>query len=595
MSELERVLAQPPKYTAPSLIFLLSILSSHLKTEQKTQLLLPKPADSETTQLDHPETESPTEGHEGKLSAPENKSAPEYVPIPDNGDKLIMVLNFLLREVVPLPSKEAQKQLLTYYFRAILSESLFSPFTSLAYTITTDGDGDIKLHDDIYQIRPDVSAVCRSAIHHARTEAERQRYTLESQQFQELITTLHVLLTSGYPPQAILEKIANSDQAAHNHDEKILFNSFGWIQAEELITVDVAQKLNLPSIKTSCYAGKKVAYIMPQSEIHAGDMSVVVIAQPVYIPSIQRFVLLHDQSFFATSWSSHIATLLKLGVAVDPEIIKISKKKHLVAEEKRKMESYIMSQVVTLEDQQATPAKVTLSKLLNKQSPLISAKEWWKKIRIKQMDASLDKYADLVLAVLEEERLGDTVKPKTVQSLTLFIKRIVLAGILTESQINNNQVAELVTLYKQHGHKTEQEFARTAALGFNFGAAVRTIDTSLLECVSIGTIQGFGLNRVLAQLNNDPLSVSRDTLANVIGAERAMKWREHQTCIQCGTNNTWVGECGLCLKCETAPQLNNQPKSDLPKPRNRPTYATKNNVPRVEQTISVSNLIAGWL
>lgn len=591
MSELEQKITHPLQ-DLPSMLMLFSVIGQAETAQQQTPSS-PDGGGNKTSQEKNQEIET-ANTVEGAQTNPTKIDTAEYKPIPDRGDKLIMVLNFLMREVVPLKSREAQKQLLVYYFKAILSESIFSPFTSLAYSITTNSDGGIELHDDIYQIRPDVLTVCQSAVNHAQNETERQRFQLELLQFQALIDQLHALLTSGYPPHAILEKISNLQQQDFAKTEAQLFDAFGWTPTENLISVEAARKLNLPPTKHQCYAGKKVVYIMPQSMIHEGNMSVVAVTQPVYIPAIKKFVLLHDQSFFSSDWKDHFKTLNKLGVPIDQRLYTIAKKQHHTANEKKQLEEYVMSHVVVLHDQQTIPAKNTLTRLLDKQSIIVRAKEWWKKARIMRMNSSLERYAELVLLVLEKENVNSSFSPKKVRSLTQFMKRIVLAGILTESHLSEGQVESMVRLYTEHGHKSEQAFAETAAFGFNFGAAIKSIDTSLLECVSIGTIQGFGLNKVIAQLNDNPFLVSRDALAQVIGAERAQKWHRNQTCIQCGLI-TWVGECGLCLSCETATQVqtaHQSKKNQVPKPKTKITDKTSL---RNEEVITVGSFVANLI
>ncbi len=488
-----------------------------------------------------------TTNHLSTSESPQEVAKPEIQQIPHDGDKLIMVINFLLREVMPLKSKADQVKLMQYYFRAILSESLFSPFTSLAYSIQVETGG-LKLHDDIYQMRPDVVEVCRVAADSVKDGAEKRRYELEHVQIKQLIERIGVLFVTGHPPHALIELITSFE--VKKPDYATVFQAFGWQSATNLISPEAANKLELPTHKLEHYAGKKISYLMPQSEVHQGNMSVLVIAQPVFIPSLNRLVLLHDQCFYPSDWTSHLRLMKRLGVNVPTDLTKLAKKINPTQAEIQAIEAFVLSQVVTLNDHQLEPAKQVLTKLTDKQGLIMKLKDWWKQQEIKLMEPSLRWYAELIVELMQRETDGKPLSTQKVTKLSLFLKRIVFAGILTKEKITQSSLSELLQLYYGHAHQSEETFSKTAAVGFNFSAAIKSIDTSWLECVSIGAINGFGAKNLLAKFNLGE-QLTQSDLINAIGADRAKKWQEHKSCSTCPATDTWVGECGLCFSCET--------------------------------------------
>ncbi len=589
---------------SPILIWLSAYLAQTQVAESKPhQTPLLPPPDTIPTKNRHEMTPAGTIGATEAMpdsSAPELTKNAEVQQIPHNNDRLVMIINFLLREVVPLHSRSAQEKLLQYYFRAILSESLFSPYTSLGYSISLKQTGEIKLHDDIYQMRPDVEEVCRTAITSVTETAEKRRFELEHQQIVALIEKLGVLLTTGQPPHALINAIVEAVDTQRPSAQEV-YTAFGWKPADNLISVEAARKLELPAHDLPCYAGKKIAYLMPQSEIHKGNMSVLVVTQPVFIPSINRLVLLHDQCFYAAHWHDHLEVLEKLGSSIPENIRQIVKKRQLSETEIKTTEKYIMSQVMTLDEWQTQPARVVFDRIAIKQSPLMRLKEWWKKQQLSSMDSSIEWYAKLVIELLQKEFNEKTLRETDVTKLSLFLKRIVLAGILSKEQLSGSQLPELLALYHQHAHQSEEVFSRTAANVFNFSAAIKSIDTSLLECVSVGTINGFGAAKLFNSLTlQGGGSLSRSDIAAVIGEGRAIKWQEHSTCIGCKGNDMWVGECGLCLKCELEssgeqiiPDVDSSGKHK--KTANAESTSRKELPVAKPQTVSVGNFIASFV
>lgn len=518
----------------------------------------------------------------------------EVQQIPHNGDKLIMIINFMLREVLTIQSKEARLKLLNYYLGAILSESLLSPYTSLAYSIGKNNDGRLTLNDDVYQKRPDLLAVVEVAAANVVNASERRRYNLEKEQVERIIAEIEALITSGVSPQAIVQAVETSLSTVKPEQSEDLQHT-DWLPAKGLISQEVAMKMDLPSPDVEAYAHKKIVYTMPQSEVHRGNMSVLVVAQPIYIPKLNRVILLHDQCFFPAEWKTHGRIWKQLGIAIPTDITQIIQKPERTTQETHQIEEFFMSQLCVLPHSQLSTARKVFEQLLPEQKLFLAFKEWQKQREVKRMKKSLHEYSNLVLTLMEKEFKAGILSMQQVNKLSLFLKRIVLAGILTRERLTSLKASELLTLYYEHGHQSEEVFAQAAISGFGFAAAGKTIDLSLLECVSVGTINGFGMRESILKMQLNPSGFDRGDIAKVIGHDRAKKWKDHQTCIGCHKSDVWVGECGLCLPCELhenaielpqiAPEL---PLAQLSK-KSPMTDVVSN------QTIAVGNLVASLI
>lgn len=525
----------------------------------------------------------------------EHHTNQEIQQIPHNGDRLVMMINFMLREVLTIQSREARLKLLDYYLGAILSESLLSPFTSLAYSIGKNKEGKLTLYDDIYQTRPDLLAVVEVAAASVIDAAEQRRYNLEKDQVARIVMQIKSLISDGTSPQVILQVVesAISDEKYECGNE---LAQAGWLPAKGLISQEVAMKMDLPSPDVETYAHKKIIYTMPQSEVHRGNMSVLVVAQPIFIPKLNRVILLHDQCFFSAEWKTHSKIWRKLGVSIPADIADMAQNQNRSAKETQQVEEFFMSQLCVLPNLQLSTARKVFEQLLPEQKLFLAFKEWQKQRIVEGMKKSLHEYSDLILTLMEKEFRAGTLSMHQVNKLSLFLKRIVLAGILTHVRLSSLKASELQALYYEHGHQSEETFARAAVSGLRFAAAGKAIDLSLLECVSVGTINGFGMRESILKIQLNPSAINRTDIAKVIGMERAKKWKNNQICIGCHKIDVWVGECGLCLPCE----LHEKSSAEIPK-----TLTEISSTPLVKkqseatvvsnQTIAVGNLIASLI
>ncbi len=479
------------------------------------------------------------------------------IPNPEK-DKLIVILNFILKEVLPIQDPEKQKALLVYFFRSILAETQKLPVTHLAYEITSKDNG-LTLHDDVYLLRPDLLQICQDAVESlAINQAEKNRYQLEKTQIENLLATLNQLFTLS--PHAMLSLLANQDSEADNkanlpdsNTTREKLEQTGWQtlspqQAFAFIQPEVKEKMKLEKLAGEITIGPKYLYVMPQSEVHEGNLSVIVIAQPVFIPALNRFILLHDQHLTPKNWEDHQKLFKILGVHLPQNFTTLP-----FAEK----EQLVMEKLIALPDKfQTTAAAETFLELFPKQKFFQRLRQKLTRMKIKQMEPALEQYSQLLVDVVTTEVNRDpSLSPNTVTKLSNFMKRVVFAGILDTKKISAQKRASLFDHFKKFGSLAENDFALSLK-GIGFSSAVKAFDTSLLECVALSPISSVQQLANLQLQGLTPDSLSRIDLAKFVGDQRAKEWKIG-SCLKCGTHNTWVGECNWCLNCE----MNyNQPK-----------------------------------
>ena len=507
-----------------------------------------------------------------------------------------VLVDFYLNEVEPLAPPDRLK-LLNYFFWSIYFET-HRHHTSLAYELKSSPDSGLELIDAVYAHHPELLAHCALAIETAPSPQAKRRYELEAQQVERLVDWCRALIDSFPQPLIVLqhlEKTSSPTTAPHelapelDHQtdlvEQHLFK-LGWLRTNRVISQTVIGKLNLtPAELQTALAGPKLSYLMPQSEIHAGNLSAMVISQPIYLPASHRFVLLQDQILANRTWDQHGRWQADLSGQPPPAFTSA-----------RDREVYFLQLLLEL-----PPADIPLTAgqvLQNWQIP-----EVFTAVDMDFAQTFLPRYAELYVRLMEHE-LGLTENPamtgttsstsagaekKTSKSLSpeqksrisVFLKRIIVAGIVTGEKISLELMDKLLLEYQTQtqppasqnlltklinqvkkigriGQTFEQTFSLQAAR-IGFTPAVQSIDLSIFECLSIGSLQGFGLNKLISQginLQNwwQLGNLTRTQLAEIVGSERAKKWQPGKDCQKsgCPNVNTWVGECGWCLSCELA-------------------------------------------
>ena len=485
-----------------------------------------------------------------RLEKPETENlTTKEIPNPEQ-DKIIVILNFLIKEVLPIKNRQQQIDLLIYFFRSILSETQRLPITHLAYDIAQKESGEIALYDDVYKLRPDLLQICEDAVQSlVINQAEKDRYLLEKQQIEQLLLNIRDLFNQS--PHAWIalisedKKEVKTNRNPENKTQKILENK-GWktlspTDSFQFIRPEVRRKMGLTEQIEPITIGPKYLYLMPQSEVHEGNLSVMVIAQPIFIPSLNRFILLHDQHMAPRDWSDHKKLFTKLGISVPENFSDLDFK----AKEK-----FVMEQLISLPNnfQEKTASDTFLE--------IFPENKFFKKIRqkitrkkIEKMEPALKEYAELVLDTFSDELKNDpNLETNTVNKLGIFIKRVVLAGILDVKKISSKKRVSIFEHFKKYGNLGEEAFALSLAKNLNFSSATKAFNTSLIECVALSPI---GSVQQLIKLRGsfDFASLSRKDLAKYIGSDRAKDW-SMGSCVRCGSLNTWIGECDWCLSCE---------------------------------------------
>jgi hypothetical protein len=503
-------------------------------------------------------------------------------------DKTVIILNFILKEVLPLKDRQKQKDLLIYFFRSILSETQKLPVTHLAYEIVKNEDGEIALHDDVYQLRPDLLQICREAIQSlAINQAEKARYGLEKQQIENLLETLDDIFSLS--PHAVLSLLSEESEQINPLETKSKLESDGWKTLSQkdsfsFIKPEVREKMGIESYSGEITIGQKYLYVMPQSAIHEGNMSIIVIAQPIYIPELNRFILLHDQHMAPKNWSDHIKLFKSLEISIPNNFndLEFSEK-----------EEFVMNTQITLpQDFQEVSAEDSFLALFPEKKFLKRLRQKLTRKKIKKMEPALDEYAGLLIDVVENEVNEDpNLTSSTVDKLSNFMKRVVFAGILDVKKISSKKRKSILNHVKNIGNLSEKDFAISLAKNVGFSSALKAFDVSLLECVALSPISG--INQ-LAKLQADGLNISslgKLDLAKIIGDKRANEWKIG-SCLKCNASNTWIGECSWCLGCEMNYDSPTPSMSDL-NPIKNPKKGVKkpNLIP--EKSESFGSFVAG--
>jgi hypothetical protein len=483
-----------------------------------------------------------------------------------NKDKTIIILNFILNEVLPIKDREKQKELLVYFFKSILSETQQLPVTHLAYEITKNNNNQLALHDDVYQLRPDLLKVCQEAVESlVINQAEKARYSIEKEQIENLILTLENLFSLA--PHATLDLIANQDtkELINTNKTKQKLENSGWktlspSQAFSFIQPEVKEKMKIEKISGEITVGPKYLYIMPQSAVHEGNMSIIVIAQPIFIPALNRFILLHDQNMAEKTWVDHEKLLKKFKKQIPDNFsnLKFAQK-----------EKVVMKQLIELPKEfQTLTAKATFFEIFPEKKLLKKLRQKITRQRIKEMEPSLKEYAELVIDVTKSEINKDPgLRQSTVEKLSNFMKRVVLSGILDVKKISTKEKEKLFKHFQKFGNLKEKEFALSLK-SIGFSSAVKAFDTSLLECVALSPMSSVKQLANIQTNGLNPSMLTRKDLGKFVGKKRSKDWKIG-SCLKCGGLNTWVGECDWCLNCEM-----NYPKIKTPqtsfKPKKNP-------------------------
>lgn len=208
------------------------------------------------------------------------------------------------KELYLFSNREQKHAFLDHQLRSLTREHHSKPFHAETMDVRTL-NGVTSLHDPLYA-DSDLLERCHRAIEAADTTDKKIRYQREADQVERLLSTLEPIVQTN--PHAVIEYLLNTDD-----DKKVISEYEGWhlVTAPEIISLAETIKANIDPAE-KLLVGKKQLYIMPQSTVHKGWKSMYLIAQPAFIPSQNRWVVLQEQHMATIPWEKHFEFLNRL-------------------------------------------------------------------------------------------------------------------------------------------------------------------------------------------------------------------------------------------------------------------------------------------
>ncbi|MEA2056801.1 MAG: hypothetical protein U9O78_03840 [Patescibacteria group bacterium] len=509
----------------------------------------------------------------------------------EQDEALLEIFNFLLREILPLP--EPQKiRLLKHYLGAIAREA-HQASSHLAYTIDFDELGNINLTDPIYQKNKEVVAVCQASIEKASSQLAKSRYLLELKQIERLIAALKQTTPFNTGAPQLLQEVEELSEAALSKT----FEAIGWKRASNSIMPELDNMMpeldgqpNLNSPSANCWVGQKSLYLMPESKIHPGGFTVVVLVQPAFLPEENRWALLQSQYMIQLSQADLIQLLQKLGQNISPT-------KNAAFDE---IEQKTMSLLISLgSEAQLLSAEEVFLNLLEEFETRNQVQKLKKATQVNQL--RLKNYAHYLIKIFKLENYEQGLSSKQTERLILGIKRVVLAGIFDLNNIGDAEVERLVEHYQHFSTKQQKPhpkrrqlfgpleavFATSLAETATFASATKAFNPSLIECL---TMSPFSAITAQGQRLGTNSSISPG------GLWGKLEGRGCITCPACGQKSITPFICSNCGYVRGAP---------LPKPYNQtisnsqshkpalPTPTTSKHQRQNKRTIGLGAFVAG--
>lgn len=465
----------------------------------------------------------------------------------------------VLNEVRHLPTDKAKKNLLHHQFRAQVKEEVGLPFHTFAMVLRHEGvlDPQFHLHDDAYHWSL-VTERCQRAIAVAQNKTEHDRYQLELEQILKLEYLINEQLV-GFD-HALLADMANEKLGDKKNREMTAAHLYrlGW-QDAPLILPELDQRLKLPDL-SKCIVGPKFFYIMPKSPVHKGWQTMYLIAQPAYLPDLDRWVVIQDQHMARAEWQEYDQILTLAG-----EYVPIHSSRQIALKEIE-----VMSQCLQLESNyQTLPAQEVfldliyrrrgkqdqVQRILASQQKLLQVSD--------HLEESFDLHSDYLLKVLKlEENWEPTWTPTKKERLfqayfntysSLYHKKPITA---TQSRQWFKHYQQLYQDQSSRQSPFEQRSAHRLLAATAEAPWLLLSIQSQLEC-SLLAVSGLMKNNLDPHLLNaiQTNSLTFSQLESVIGKERAKRWKLGK-CVACKAEPVWIGdkfsgkECDVCLACE---------------------------------------------
>lgn len=400
----------------------------------------------------------------------------------------------IFRELALLPNREDRKKLLLHQLSALTNEHLRQPFH--AYLLHTHvnrqkaptlsaSSSSVTLFDPLYA-EGSVLDRCQRAIAQAQSPDHAKRFALELSQMQQL-------------EAVITEVISQAPAVTHAVLDQLAFP--GWVKNTTALSPEQAKQAGVPQ-DTAVFLGQKYFYLMPQSSIHDGEMSMYLLAQPAYIPATQSWVVLQEQLFEQIPWEEHAKAINR--AKTNPHSASEPAKITNYALDSKEQE--LMSHCIELHPSlQATHPRAVLSflagveleALLNKQQQLTQ-----QHAALKQ---SLELHAEYLLDIQElddawEKNWSNTKVARLSQALFNTLSSIYHHQPITTAQ-TTSWLAEYQALYSVAKNRSNaSDLADTLRLASSQNASWLTQGiASKLECFSMSATkltlqQAAGLN-----------------------------------------------------------------------------------------------------
>jgi len=431
--------------------------------------------------------------------------------------ELVLRIRSMIRQVLACASEKEQLRFLSYYFGATVEES-FHHFSSTYYALTMADDGSLRMTDSHYRHNAEFGAMLQSSIAHAESVAHKTRYIKEAQQVEQLLFRIKTGLLADFP-HASLTSLENLSAQA--------LQKLSWVETRSILPDKTAKELGVePDVL--CLAGKKHFYTMPQSEIHPGGFSAVVVTQTIYIPEIDRCVQLHSQILTHLEWGDHYDLLQKLSVNLC-----LPKPQLLSKKSEKDLETDVMGHLVELETKyQGVNLEFALQEILQDLMP-----------QQQKADVLLENYARFFQQALKmETQAFGGLTASSIRRIYHFFRRFFIAEISHLTPLTDKMLQKKIRLYQNLMDQDEtQETAIAMTLqksggNINLGGLFGNMG-SMFEC-------GFG---GMANINPNAISGASGGSRNPLsfGHHRSHSCENHNTCPNCGTHV----KGNVCLNC----------------------------------------------
>lgn len=381
---------------------------------------------------------------------------------------------------------------------------------------------------------------CQRAIHQAQSTAHANRFSLEMDQVTNLQKLLNQDLTT------VLQQAPSTATELLNH---LAQPQTDWRQSTNALSPEQATQAGVPK-NTTVFLGHKYFYIMPQSAIHDGEMSMYLVAQPAYIPITNQWVVLQEQLFAVIPWETHSKALSRAKnqqefggedihqTPADPTLHSTENAKHQQASlpnfsepavHTKLTEAQIMSQCIELpaSSQLENPRETLLQLLAETSTDILKTHERIKKEHA-ELTANLALHAEYLLTIQElddtwEQGWGEQKAARLSQALFNTLSSIYHKKLVTPAQ-TNTWVQEYTQLYSTARNRSKaSELADTLRRATSQSTPwLAESITSKLECFSVSatklTLQQVGQTG-FQQLN---LSAAENLFSNP-EAQQALK------------------------------------------------------------------------